>query len=393
MARAAIMPASQPAAGTPAEPGRVSARGVIPLAIAASLLVHVAGLAALSVMDLRAPRAARVTDAPGNEPNAPTLLSMSPMVMQHTKPETIPEPPRSIPPKPTEPKPTEPKGVEPKPERPPVAADATSLDERVAKPTEPVRVLPLARPIEPVRTAPAPPPPPSEPVVPSAPPPVTFAGSADSTRARDVIYVLDASGAMVTTLAFAKAELQRSIARLEPSQRFQVIIARRFTDTASLDRYPPNPQSATAAAKSKVGAFLESVQAGGRAAPLDALRDALSHKPDLILLLTANFRRSGPASSDPWHSDASPSVELRREVAAEIAPTLAELDSLNPVRDGVLLSDPDQRASVIKAVQFVDEDPTGLLPEIAQRHGDGPGSYRVLTLDEIARLEARPAPR
>lgn len=198
---------------------------------------------------------------------------------------------------------------------------------------------------------------------------------------------------MVTTLAFAKAELQRSIARLEPSQRFQVIIARRYADATALDRYPPTPQSASASAKSKVGAFLESVHAGGRAAPLDALRDALSHKPDLILLLTANFRRSGPASSDPWHSDAVPTVQLQREVAADIAPTLAELDTLNPMRDSVLASTPAQRTSVIKAVQFVDEDPTGLLPQIAQRHGDGPGSYRVLTLDEIARLEARPAPR
>lgn len=222
---------------------------------------------------------------------------------------------------------------------------------------------------------------------------MTYAGSADSTRARDVIYVLDASGAMVTTLAFAKAELQRSIARLEPSQRFQVIIARRFSDAATLDRYPTTPQSATPAAKAKVSNFLESVHAGGRAAPLDALRDALSHTPDLILLLTANFRRSGPASSDPWHSDSSPTAQLQREVAADIAPTLAELDALNPMRSSILSSAPAQRTSVIKAVQFVDEDPTGLLPQIAERHGDGPGSYRVLTLEEIARLEARPSAR
>lgn len=208
-----------------------------------------------------------------------------------------------------------------------------------------------------------------------------------------MIYVLDASGAMVTTLAFAKAELQRSISRLEPSQRFQVIIARRFSDTATLDRFPATPQSATASAKSKVSAFLDSVQAGGKAAPLDALRDALSHKPDLILLLTANFRRSGPATSDPWYSGTVPTPQLQREVSAEIAPTLAELDALNPLRSGVLSAAPVQRTSVIKAVQFVDEDPTGLLPQIAERHGDGPGSYRVLTLDEIAQLEARPASR
>jgi outer membrane biosynthesis protein TonB len=388
MARAAIMPVPHHARA-PVGVGPVSrapSRAMIPLAIAASLVVHAAGLAALSVAELRAPRAARVTDAPGNERHAPTLLAMAPVVTQPPKPETKPEPQPKPEPKPTPP-PEPPKPIEPLPV-------ATSALDEPTKPVEPSPVLPRARPVESAQPAAAPPPPPPvQPVAPPAPPPVTYAGSADSTRARDVIYVLDASGAMLPSLAFAKAELQRSIARLEPSQRFQVIIARRFADAATLDRYPPTPQSASAGAKAKVGVFLESVQAGGRAAPLDALRDALSHKPDLILLLTANFRRSGPASSDPWHSDTLPSAQLQREVATDIAPTLAELDSLNPLRDGILSSGPAQRASVIKAVQFVDEDPTGLLPEIAQRHGDGPGSYRVLTLDEIARLEATPAPR
>jgi hypothetical protein len=34
---------------------------------------------------------------------------------------------------------------------------------------------------------------------------------------------------------------------------------------------------------------------------------------------------------------------------------------------------------VIKTIQFLEEDPTGVMRAIAERHGDGPGSYRVLT--------------
>ena len=35
-------------------------------------------------------------------------------------------------------------------------------------------------------------------------------------------------------------------------------------------------------------------------------------------------------------------------------------------------------AIVIKALQFIDPDPTGMLQQIGAAHGDGPGSYTVV---------------
>ena len=38
---------------------------------------------------------------------------------------------------------------------------------------------------------------------------------------------------------------------------------------------------------------------------------------------------------------------------------------------------------VIKAIQFVEEDPTGTMQLIGTEHGDGPGSYRVLSVQDL----------
>jgi len=53
---------------------------------------------------------------------------------------------------------------------------------------------------------------------------------------------------------------------------------------------------------------------------------------------------------------------------------MAELDRLNP--RGLN----GQRRATIKAIQFLEEDPTGTMQAIGEEHGDGPGSYTVLTL-------------
>ena len=44
-----------------------------------------------------------------------------------------------------------------------------------------------------------------------------------------------------------------------------------------------------------------------------------------------------------------------------------------------------QRRTVIKAIQFLEEDPTGTMQAIGEDHGDGPGSYAVLTLKALAK--------
>ena len=112
----------------------------------------------------------------------------------------------------------------------------------------------------------------------------------------------------------------------------------------------------------RVAQWLESVQPEGRSDPLVGLTAALQFQPDLVFLLTHSIRRSG--GSAEW--------------GAGNAATLAALDKLNPVHAGAGL-----RPTVIKAIQFIDEDPTGLLQQIARLHGDGEGSYRVLSIAQI----------
>ena len=110
-------------------------------------------------------------------------------------------------------------------------------------------------------------------------------------------------------------------------------------------------------------AWLSGIQPGGRSDPLEGLTAALKMKPDLIFLLTRSIRRSGATT----------------EWGAGSAATLNALDQLNPVGSNGL------RPTVIKAIQFLDEDPTNLLQQIGDLHGDGEGSYKVLKLQEVAK--------
>jgi hypothetical protein len=184
-----------------------------------------------------------------------------------------------------------------------------------------------------------------------------------------VVYVVDASGAMTSSLKFVKEELARSIARLDASQSFQVVVFRELPGTKDGDGFEMPPSSGnrlmavTNESRVSSTAWLAGIQPGGRSDPLAGLTAALKLKPDLIFLLTRSIRRSGATA----------------EWGAGTAATLEALDKLNPVgRNGL-------RPTVIKAIQFLDEDPTGLLPAIADTHGDGEGSYKVLRQDEVAK--------
>ncbi len=204
--------------------------------------------------------------------------------------------------------------------------------------------------------------------------PITFAGVA-AERASTIVYVVDASGPMASSLPFVVDELSRSIESLAPSQQFQVILFR--SPPASKDAEPgvtSNPGyemftgagqgllSATRDVKDRVRAWLTSVRPAGRSDPLPGLRAALSMKPSLVFLLSRSIKRSGPTTQ--WGAGATA--------------ILTTLDRLNPLQRVS-----GQRASVIKTIQFLDDDPSGLLRSIASVHGDGAGSYRVLELAEL----------
>jgi hypothetical protein len=184
---------------------------------------------------------------------------------------------------------------------------------------------------------------------------------------------------MASSLPFVIAELERSVRQLSPSQRFAVLAFREPPPDAAdqpgvwayhpLGRSSPALLEATDITKAGLAAWANSIRPLGRSAPLAALRIALDLEPDLIILLSRSIQRSGPAA----------------DTASDVRAALRELDTLNPASRTSF-----QRRTVIKTIQFVDDDPTGLLQSIAGSHGDGPGSYRVVTIEQMDRRETPP---
>lgn len=332
-------------ATTPTRPlvRRIIARVVTPAAV--SLLVHAAAIASIAAVAFYA-----TSRHPRTEPALPVVIDAPAPASQPTPPATshpslaLPGPVAApAPSTPSQPLPglfTDPAGDLPRPADQPTSLDAL----------QPVGIG-LTTDL-----------------------PATFAGLR-ARRAASVVFVVDASGAMVTSLPFVIDELVRSIDRLSPRQRFQVILFR--------DRPPPtDPDHAGVECFADgrlrhagqrntraVQDWLRRVEPIGRSNPLDGLRAALQLRPEVIFLLTRSIPRSGSA-------DTAASGDWERGARA----VLDELDRLNPIdpRTG-------RRPVVIKTIQFLEADPTGLMQAIAQEHGDGEGSYRVLTLDELSR--------
>jgi hypothetical protein len=203
----------------------------------------------------------------------------------------------------------------------------------------------------------------------------TFAGLG-AKRAGSVVYVVDASGAMVSSLKFVFAELERSVGGLSSAQRFQVVLFRERPGAASLYETftPPSVDArrlklvaATPTNKAALSRWLASVAPFGRSNPLDGLRRGLEFEPDAIFLLSRSIRRSGNEAGKP---------ETGGVWGRGTAEILAELDRANPRRG-------QHRRVIIKCIQFLEEDPTGTMQAIGTEHGDGAGSYSVLTLRQL----------
>lgn len=200
---------------------------------------------------------------------------------------------------------------------------------------------------------------------------VAFAGLS-ATPTRSVVYVVDSSGPMVTTLPQVLALLTRSVGDLRPTQRFGVVLFREVPGEPGAEVFSPKLLDATARNRGRLKDWLVSVRARGRSNPLAGLRAALALKPQVVFLLTRSIERS---QGGQW--------EQGEEVI------LAELESLNPVDPAT-----GRRATIIKTIQFLNDDPTGIMAAIAERHGK-PGArgaeetaaaeagYRVLRREEL----------
>lgn len=195
----------------------------------------------------------------------------------------------------------------------------------------------------------------------TSPPSVAFAG-VQSNAARTLVYVVDGSGATANSFAYLQTQLMRSIDRLSPTQRFQVVLFRESDETA-YTLAPINDGKlarATPPHKNAVAQWLDTVSARGRSNPLDGLKGALALKPDLVLLITRSIQRTEMG----W-----------AQGQREILQTLNELNPQDPISG--------HRDTVIKCVQLLDEDPTGIMRAIGSLHGDGAGDYRVVRYDDL----------
>lgn len=192
-------------------------------------------------------------------------------------------------------------------------------------------------------------------------------------RARRVVYVVDISGPMTSSLSFVLDELRRSVSRLDPSQVFQVVLFRDSVDEPgnvadpgvlilAPAATPPRLLPATASNRAALAAFLDTIRPGGRSNPLAGLRAALAFHPDAIFLLARGISRTGPNAR--WG-------EGRDTI-------LAQLDRLNPA------DAQGHRRTSIQTIQFIDDDPTGLMQAIAQTHGQSAASYTRRNVEDLA---------
>lgn len=175
---------------------------------------------------------------------------------------------------------------------------------------------------------------------------VAFSGLGAS-NAQSVVYVVDASGSMVTSLPFVVAELERSVARLSPTQKFGVVLFRRMpTGGDGTETFSPVLVRATDNARQLLHDWLATTRPSGRSNPLAGLSRAAAYEPDAVFLLSRSIERSG---GNVW--------DLGFES------TIARVDALNPAR-----------RMLIQTIQFLDDDPTGIMQEIGRRHGSSTDS-------------------
>ena len=197
----------------------------------------------------------------------------------------------------------------------------------------------------------------------NAPTPISFAG-VQTGAARSIVYVIDTSGATLTSLTYIRERLLQSIDRLSPTQRFQVIAFRKLEDsdftTPALQTKRNKLPRATRANKQLVADWLATMPARGKSNPIDGLEAALDLNPDMILLISRGIQRT----EAPW--------------AGGLKHVRQTLDQLNPINTKT-----GRRPVVIKTIQLLDEDPTGIMRTIGVFHGDGHNDHQVITYNQL----------
>lgn len=212
---------------------------------------------------------------------------------------------------------------------------------------------PLVMPPDPGVAAPSPRVATPPPVMLAEPPEVEFVGLGAG-NARDIVYVVDGSGSMISAMPIVLRELERSLRKLESMQRFQILI---FQNDGFVSMPMPGGVGggaarlvrARAAQVDAALAWAAGTRPSGRSDPLKALEAAMKLKPDAVFLLTTEI-----TGSQRW----SP---------GERAAFMEQLARINPLTAGGRVRVP------IKTILFLDDDASGIIPEIGRRFGGGEG--------------------
>lgn len=184
----------------------------------------------------------------------------------------------------------------------------------------------------------------------------SFVGLTTS-NARNIVYVIDASGSMLRALPVVVEELARSLEGLSPRQRFGIVF---FQRNEALVVPPAN--RLTRGTRDEVVRVLgwidNNVIPEGRSNPLAAIRKAIDFEPDVIFLLSERITGEGEFEID------------QRDL-------LAMLEEINP-------QDPDsgRRPVQINCIQFLVPDELDTLRIIAEKHGGARG-YKFLDAAEL----------
>ena len=160
--------------------------------------------------------------------------------------------------------------------------------------------------------------------------------------ARNIVYVVDRSGSMLTTFAGVVRELRESISGLRRSQRFHVIF---FNSGQPLEKPPRRMVSAVRAHKRAAFKFFGTITPSGDTDPRPALRRAFAVEPDLIYFLTDG------------------------EFNERARSTLDLLDKMNRRRNVRIFT-----------IAYVNQQGAAVLERIAREHN---GEYRFVSEDEI----------
>lgn len=184
---------------------------------------------------------------------------------------------------------------------------------------------------------------------------VGFMGMGGS--ASTVVYVVDASGSMVESLPFVINKLKESIRGLKGrAQRFTVIFYQQDSAIEVADRTMGLEKGLKKANAENKGKTQEWLRQGrliprGSSNPTEAIKLALSYKPDMIFILSDNITGSG-------------------QYAIFKEDLLNEISTMNGGE-----GDKGGKTVKINTIQFLSDDPLNTLEEIAKAND---GQYKFI---------------